>query len=136
MKEHVQLFVTCLIDSLFPEVGEAVVDVLNRVGVGVDLPAGQTCCGQPAFNAGFEAEAQRMAKYTIEVLEDAPGPVLVPSGSCAAMMLHGYPELFKHDPDWGPRAKMLAGRVVEFSQYLASRYPHSMDPNPEVGSLV
>lgn len=136
MKEHVQLFITCLIDSFFPEVGEAVVIVLNRAGVGVDLPAGQTCCGQPAFNAGFEAEAQAMAMHTIQLLENTEGPVLIPSGSCAAMMLHGYPELFKHDPEWRPRAKMLAARVIEFSQFMDAHAPPEHVSNPSVGRTV
>lgn len=136
MKEHVQLFITCLIDSLFPEVGEAVVIVLNRAGVGVDLPAGQTCCGQPAFNAGFEPEAQRMAMHTIELLENTEGPVLIPSGSCAAMMLHGYPELFKHDPEWRPRAKMLAARVVEFSQFMDAHARPAHTSDPSIGRTV
>lgn len=136
MKEHVQLFVTCLIDSLFPEVGEAVVEVLNRAGVAVDFPAGQTCCGQPAFNAGFEDEAQRMAKHNIEVLSRVEGTILVPSGSCAAMIQHGYTELFKHDPEWRPRAKMIAERVVEFSQFMAAHARSGGQANPAMGKLV
>ena len=118
MKVRVQLFVTCLVDTFFPEVGEAVVTVLNQAGVGVEFPQAQTCCGQPAFNAGFQPEAKRMARYTIELLEKVEGPVVIPSGSCAAMLIHGYPELFKDDPDWRPRARKLAARTFEFSQYL------------------
>ncbi|MCH7663781.1 MAG: (Fe-S)-binding protein [Chloroflexi bacterium] len=118
MKVRVQLFVTCLVDTFFPEVGEAVVTALTKAGAGVEFPPAQTCCGQPAFNAGFQEEAKRMARYTIELLEELEGPVVIPSGSCAAMLVHGYPELFKDDPDWRPRARMLAARTFEFSQYL------------------
>lgn len=118
MMIRAQLFVTCLVDSFFPEVGEAVLTVLNKAGVAVDFPPEQTCCGQPAFNAGFQPEAKRMARYTIELLEATQGKVVIPSGSCAAMLIHGYPELFKDDPDWRPRAQALAARTFEFSQYL------------------
>ena len=81
-----QLFITCLIDSLFPEVGEAVLQVLSDHAGPIAFPADQTCCGQPAFNAGFHDEARRMARHTIDVLERTEGPVVVPSGSCAAMI--------------------------------------------------
>ena len=66
MSETIQLFVTCILDTLYPEVGEAVVHVLEKAGVKVDCPGGQTCCGQPAFNAGMRAEARRMAIHTIQ----------------------------------------------------------------------
>jgi L-lactate dehydrogenase complex protein LldE len=118
MPGTVQLFVTCIVDTLYPEVGEAVVRVLQRAGAEVEFPAGQTCCGQPAFNAGMRAEARQMAIHTIEVFEQAPGAVVVPSGSCAAMLRHGYLELFADDDHWLPRAKVLAARTYELSEYL------------------
>jgi L-lactate dehydrogenase complex protein LldE len=118
MPKIVQLFVTCIIDSLYPDVGEAVVRVLEKAGVQVEFPGGQTCCGQPAFNAGMRLEAARMAKHTIEVFEASSGPVVVPSGSCAAMIRHSYPELFASDPIWSERAKTLSGRVYELSEFL------------------
>ena len=113
-----QLFVTCLVDTLYPQVGEAVVAVLRRVGVQVEFPTGQTCCGQPAFNAGMRAAAAPVAQQLIRVFEAAPGPVVVPSGSCAGMLRHGYPELFAGDPEWLPRAKALAERTYEFTEFL------------------
>jgi L-lactate dehydrogenase complex protein LldE len=118
MPENVQLFVTCLIDSFFPHIGEAMVPVLNRAGVRVDFPSAQTCCGQPAFNAGLRSEARLLAKHTIRVFEKTTGAIIIPSGSCAAMVRHGYLELFKDDPAWLERAKALAERVYEFSEYL------------------
>ena len=121
MAETIQLFATCLVDSLFPEVGEAVVEVLSGVGVRVSVPSHQTCCGQPAFNAGHLAPARRMAKYTIEVLEDTVGPVVIPSGSCAAMIREGYLELFSDDTAWLLRAIQLAERTYEFSEFLVDR---------------
>ncbi len=118
MTKIVQLFVTCLVDTLYPEVGEAVVTVLERAGAQVDFPPAQTCCGQPAFNAGLRAEAKPLAMHTIEVFENTPGVVVVPSGSCTAMIRHGYLELFADDPAWLPRARRLAERTFEFSEYL------------------
>jgi L-lactate dehydrogenase complex protein LldE len=118
MTPTVQLFITCILDTLYPETGEAVVRILERAGVNVAFPPGQTCCGQPAFNAGMRAEAQRMAEHTIEVMENAPGDVVIPSGSCAAMIRHGYLELFAGDAEWLPRARALAGRSYEFTQFL------------------
>lgn len=116
-----QLFITCLIDSLFPEVGEAVVEVLTKAGSAVSFPEGQTCCGQPAMNAGFFEEARKMARHTIEVMTGAPGPVVVPSGSCAKMIRHGYPELFADDRIWLSRARELAERTHELSQFIVDR---------------
>ncbi|GAB4500979.1 MAG: lactate utilization iron-sulfur protein LutA [Anaerolineales bacterium] len=115
---HVQLFVTCLVDTFRPQSGEALVHVLRRLGVDVSFPAGQTCCGQPAFNAGLRADARRMAEQTIRVFEADPAPLILPSGSCAAMLKQGYPELFADDPAWLPRAEALAARTFEFTQYL------------------
>ncbi len=118
MPETIQLFVTCLLDSFFPKIGEAAVAVLNRAGVRVEFPSVQTCCGQPAFNAGLRSEARPLAEHTIRVFEATRGPVVVPSGSCAAMLRHGYLELFRDDPLWLPRAQSLAGRTFEFTEYL------------------
>jgi L-lactate dehydrogenase complex protein LldE len=115
---QVQLFVTCLIDSFFPTIGEAIVRVLNRAGVSVGFPAGQTCCGQPAFNAGLRSQARPLAENTIRVFEKTTGAIILPSGSCAAMLRSGYLELFKDDPLWLARAQSLAERVHEFTEYL------------------
>ena len=118
MTESVQLFVTCLIDSFFPHIGEAMVHVLNRAGVRVEFPSAQTCCGQPAFNAGLRSEARPLAEHTIRVFEKTSGAIIIPSGSCAAMVRHGYLELFKDDPAWLRRAEALAKRTYEFCEYL------------------
>lgn len=74
----VSLFVTCLLDTLFPDVAQAVVDVLEAQGVTVHVPAGQTCCGQPAFNAGYWDEARAMARHTLDVFGDFDDPVIIP----------------------------------------------------------
>lgn len=117
---RVQLFATCLVDSLFPEVGEAVVQVLSAAGLGIDFPGGQTCCGQPALNAGLVEDARQMAIRTIRVLHDE-AMVVVPSGSCADMLRHRYPELFANDLNWAQPARALAERTYEFSQFLTDQ---------------
>jgi len=118
MSQTIQLFITCLIDTLQPQIGEAVVDVLENIGFSVQFPKGQTCCGQPAFNAGMWDEARKTAEYTIRIFEEASGPVVIPSGSCTAMIRHSYLELFADDPLWLPRAQALAERTYEFTEYL------------------
>lgn len=115
---RIQLFITCLADTFRPQTGEAMVSVLRRLDVQVTFPPLQTCCGQPAFNAGLRAEARRLAEHTIQVFEADPAPVLAPSGSCIAMLKQGYPELFADDPAWRERALALAARSFEFTQYL------------------
>lgn len=115
---RIRLFVTCLVDHLSPEVGEAVVTVLERLGIEVTVPAGQTCCGQPAFNGGFWDDARQMAKYTLKILEQDDSPIVVPSGSCADMLIHHYPDLFADEPDWQQRARRVAALTYEFSQFL------------------
>ncbi len=118
---HVQLFITCLIDSFYPQTGEAVVDIFRRLGVSVDFAPDQTCCGQPNFNAGLRAEARPIAQHTLRVFEKTDGDIVTPSGSCAHMFKHGYLELFEDDPVWLPRAQVFAKRVYEFSEYLVDR---------------
>jgi len=114
----VQLFATCLVDTFYPETAEAIVSILRRLGVDVDFPHSQTCCGQPQFNAGLRADARQMAEHMIEVFEGLPGYILSPSGSCAHMIRHNYLELFAKEPDWLARAQALAKRTFEFTEYL------------------
>ncbi len=123
----VQLFVTCLIDTFFPEVGMAMVRVLRRGGVSVGFPRAQTCCGQPTFNAGLRADARKIAEHTIKTFEHAAGDIVLPSGSCAHMIRHNYQELFSGDEIWLPRARALAARTYEFTEYLVDVL-HFIDP--------
>lgn len=113
----VQLFVTCLVDALAPEVGRASVDVLEKAGCEVSFPLDQGCCGQPAFNVGLTADARKMARQTLEVLDATEGPIVIPSGSCATMIVHHYPALFDGTPDAG-LASRVGARVRELTQYL------------------
>ena len=114
----VQLFVTCLVDSFYPQTGEAVVEILRRLGVSVEFPRDQTCCGQPNFNAGLRDEARSIVQHTIRVFENTEGDVVIPSGSCTHMVRHNYAELLADDPVWLPRAQGLARRTFEFTEYL------------------
>ena len=98
------LFVTCIVDQLYPEVGVSVVRVLRDAGVDVDFPEGQTCCGQPLYNSGYTAEARKLAERTLDILGDR-GAVVVPSGSCGAMMRVFYLDLFADDPELLARAQ-------------------------------
>lgn len=118
MSRNIQLLVTCLIDSIQPQIGEAIVNVLEHIGINVAFADEQTCCGQPAFNAGLRPEARKMAQHTIEIFEGVDDAIVIPSGSCAAMIRHGYLELFADDPVWLPRAQALADRSFEFCEFL------------------
>ena len=110
------LMVTCLGDMFYPEVGVAILRALRRLGVVVDFPAGQTCCGLPLFNSGYHVEAAALAERTLGLFRDSPH-VVVPSGSCAWMVKHEYPGLLK-DPALRPAAEDLGRRTHEFSQFL------------------
>ena len=114
---RVTLFVQCLVDGLYPEVGEAMVALFNRLGISVRVPRNQTCCGQPAFNAGHRKAAGRAARRFIQIFEDAE-VIVCPSGSCVAMVRHHYPELFANDEKWLDRAAGVGRKTFELSQYL------------------
>src|SRR2546427_343926 len=111
------LMITCLGDLFFPEVGVSIVRLLRRLGVTVEFPQGQTCCGLPLFNSGYHAEARRVAARTVALFRDADH-VVVPSGSCAWMVRHEYPGLVG-EPELTRDALRLAARVYELSQFLA-----------------
>ncbi len=116
-RPRVGLFVTCLVDSMRPNIGFAAIALLEAAGCEVVVPQRQTCCGQPAFNSGADEATVAIARQTIEAFE--PFDYLVaPSGSCGGMIKSHYPELFAKDPDWGPRAKALAGRTYELLSFL------------------
>jgi len=112
---RVSLFATCLGDRVFAEACVDAVRLLRHLGATVDFPAGQTCCGQPAHNAGHAAEARRMARHTLDVFAEAEYVVL-PSGSCAGMLRHGYGTLLAHDD--AQRGRALAARTFELAQFL------------------
>ncbi len=114
---QVQLFVTCLVDSLAPEVGRATVSALEQAGCVVSFPEGQACCGQPAYNVGLHDEAREMASQTLGVLDGTDGPIVMPSGSCAAMIRHHYTTLFENSAE-AAKAERVQSRVRELSELL------------------
>ncbi len=120
---RVQLFHTCLVNDFDPEVAFAAVRVLEHLGIEVSVPLDQTCCGQPAFNAGFHDEARAVARHTLRVLDATTGPIVIPSGSCADMLVHQYAVLFDTDPVALEVARRVAARCREFSQFLAEVAP-------------
>jgi L-lactate dehydrogenase complex protein LldE len=114
---RVSIFVTCIVDQLFPKVGLAMVEVLERLGYEVDFPEEQTCCGQPAFNTGYREEARSVARHFLKVFRDAE-TIVVPSGSCTSMIAQRYEELFADEPERLAEARRLGPRVWEFSKFL------------------
>lgn len=117
---RIALFITCLADVLRPEVGQATVRLLRRLGHEVVFPPAQTCCGQPLYNSGFGDLAAQQARQTISALEDCE-TVVLPSGSCAAMIKLEFPHLLHDDAPWHARAAELAARTHELSDLLVNR---------------
>ena len=116
----VSLFVTCLVDQLWPSIGTAAVEVLRRAGCEVVFDERQTCCGQPAFNTGYRHEAVVMARRFIEIFEASDAEAIVsPSGSCTAMV-HHFRDLFPDDEAWRVRAQQVAARTHEFGSFLVN----------------
>ena len=116
---RVALFVSCLVDQVWPEVGRATVEVLEQAGCDVDFDPRQTCCSQPAFNSGHRGEARVVASHFLEVFRDAEA-IVVPSGSCTAMIRH-LPELFGEGDARRPVAQRVAERVWELGAFLVRR---------------
>lgn len=114
----VALFVTCLVDLFRPRIGFAAVKLLESAGCSVEVPRAQTCCGQPAYNAGARADARTIARQVIDAFEGYDYTV-APSGSCAGMIKQHYPTLFADEPAWAQRAHDLAGRTYELVSFLA-----------------
>jgi len=133
---RVALFVTCVNDLMYPETGKAVVTVLERLGVSVDFPAAQTCCGQMHVNSGYRDEALPMVRNFVETFEPYEA-VVVPSGSCAAMVRESYPQLL-------PGSAGVASRTYELSELLidvldvtdvGARFPERVTYHPTCHGL-
>jgi L-lactate dehydrogenase complex protein LldE len=116
-KPRVALFITCLGDQFFPQVGECVVKIFRRLGVEVTFDPRQTCCGQPAFNTGYRHEAREVAERLLDLFDDADY-VVAPSGSCTSMMRVFYPELFQGDAEKLAKVERLRARLFEFAEFL------------------
>ncbi|ARI78643.1 (Fe-S)-binding protein [Halobacillus mangrovi] len=112
----VSLFITCLCDTITPDVGKDTVQLLERFGCEVDFPVGQTCCGQPAYNSGYKSESAKAMKQMIKAFEPSEF-VVGPSGSCV-QMIKEYPKVLKDEPEWRERAGRLAEKTYELTQFL------------------
>ncbi len=115
--KKVSLFVTCIVDMIYPNTGMAAVEVLERLGLTVDFPTDQTCCGQMGFNAGYRADAKTVAKQFMRAFRDSE-VIVAPSGSCVSMVRHFYPELFADDPDWRAEMERIVGNTWELTEFL------------------
>ena len=111
------LFIQCLVDRIYPEVGEAMVQIFRRLGISLACPTKQTCCGQPAYNSGYLQESRVAAQRFISIFESADA-IVCPSGSCVTMVRHHYPKLFSADDSWLQRAQRVAAKAFELTEYL------------------
>jgi L-lactate dehydrogenase complex protein LldE len=134
---RVSLFVTCIVDQLYPQVGLSCAHLLRRLGCEVDVPPQQVCCGQPAFNSGYVPEARCVAQALVKAFERAEY-VVAPSGSCCGMVRHFYRELFAAEPALGP-AQRFVDKVFEMSEFLVrvlgvtdvgASFPHRVTYHP------
>ena len=141
----ISLFITCYNDTLFPETGIAVVNVLERLGHTVDFPRSQTCCGQMHYNSGYQNEALPMLRKFVELFRDAE-TVCIPSGSCVAMIREQYPRIAAETGDSKLEADVqaLLPRVFEFTELLVKKlevddvgafYPHRVTYHASCHSL-
>src|SRR4051794_27591382 len=117
MGKRVSLFVTCMVDQLFPKVGMAMAEVIERLGFAIDFPEEQTCCGQPAFNSGYRAEARTVARHFLKTFERSER-IVVPSGSCTAMVTHHFADLFQKEPETLAQVHTMEKKVYEFATFL------------------
>lgn len=132
---RIALYVTCLVDLMRPAVGFAALRLLESTGNDVVVPPAQTCCGQPAWSAGNRPLAETLARKAIAELENYDA-VVVPSGSCAEQIRLSYPKLFADDAVWGPRARALAARTQELSEFLAAQGESFAAPGEFAGSVT
>ena len=115
----ITLFIPCLMDSLYPQAAQDLVVLLKKCGFRVEYPQNQTCCGQPAFNQGYFEAARKLARRFLDIFESAEC-IVCPSGSCTAMVRKHYPELFDREPETLTRARAVAEKIFEASQFLTA----------------
>lgn len=117
---RVQLFATCLVDTFYPETGEATLKLLRHFGVEVVYPEEQTCCGKPPDSGGHAKQARKAAEHFMSVFS-GPDPIVVPSGSCASMIKNHYPEMFADDYRLFDAAREISSRTFELTQFLVHK---------------
>lgn len=130
-EKRLALCVTCVVDQILPEIGMATARLLESAGYHIHFPEAQSCCGQPFFNSGFRRQAAELAKRTIEIFDPYPAVVL-PSGSCTAMIRTEYPHLLAGSSNWYARARRLAAKTFELSEFLT--YQAHWQPAPVVAA--
>ena len=113
---QVYFFSTCVVDLMAPQAGMDAIELIRAAGIGVDFPEAQSCCGQPAYTSGYTEEARRVARAQLGLFPE-PWPIVVPSGSCAGMMVHHWPKLFADDAALAAQAQGVSQRVVEWSHF-------------------
>ncbi len=116
--QHIQLMATCLCDAFFDDVARATVEVLEHLGCIIEFPENQTCCGQPAFNSGDWPASRKVIRHVMNTFEGNK-PIVIPSGSCAAMLFHGAPMEFQGEKDAGA-VDGFAKRVWELSDFIVN----------------
>ncbi len=135
MTVQAQLFTTCLAEHFFPDALEKMVELLERLNVRVFFPSDQTCCGQPFYNSGFQSQARDVARHWLKVFGETDGYIVTPSGSCADMVRHHYPDLFPKGMREHTLAMDAATRTFEFTEFLVrelkttdvgARFPHKV----------
>lgn len=114
---QVYFFATCVIDMFSPQSGLDAIELIERAGIEVLFPLKQSCCGQPAYTTGFSSEARLVAAAQLDLFP-SPWPIVVPSGSCGGMLRHHWPKLFADDPVLLEKARDIAARTVEFSEFM------------------
>lgn len=132
---RIALFATCLIDTFRPSAGFAAIKLLEQAGYQVDVPEMQTCCGQPAYNNGDLENARKIAQQTIETFNDYEY-IVIPSGSCAGMLIQHYPKLFEDNPEWQSKAMDLSHRCYEFTKFLHDVSKNTSFPVKHKGSIT
>ncbi len=115
--KRVSLFVTCIVEMIYPTTGLSVADVLENLGYAVDFPEAQTCCGQMGFNAGYRPEAKQVALQFLKAFRDSD-VIVAPSGSCVAMVRHYYEQLFDEDRLWRQDMERIVANTWEFTEFL------------------
>ena len=116
--KRIQFMATCLCDAFYDDAAIAAVQVLEHVGCSIEFPEAQTCCGQPAFNGGDWNASRKVVRHTVKTFE-GDHPVVVPSGSCAAMLFHGAPLEFEGELD-RDEVEALGSRTWELADYLVN----------------
>ena len=135
MTVKVQLFITCLGENFYSNVLKDMVKVLERLGVQCEFPEGQTCCGQPFYNGGFQSQTVGLARNWLRAFGKTGGYIVAPSGSCAEFARHRYPEMFEPGTQEHAMAVETASRTFEFTEFLThvlhvtdvgARFPHKV----------